>query len=30
VSTTTSATNYGQVTSAGSARVLQLGAKFNF
>jgi Carboxypeptidase regulatory-like domain len=30
ISTVTSATNYGQVTSAGSARVLQLGAKFAF
>lgn len=30
VSTTTSATNYGQVTSDGSPRVIQLGAKFTF
>ena len=30
VSTTTSATNYGQVTSDGSPRVVQLGAKFTF
>ncbi len=30
VSTTTSASNYGQVTSAGAARVLQLGAKITF
>jgi hypothetical protein len=30
VSTTTSATNYGQVTSDGSPRVLQLGAKILF
>jgi hypothetical protein len=30
ISTVTSATNYGQVTSAGAARVLQVGAKFNF
>jgi Carboxypeptidase regulatory-like domain len=30
ISTTTSATNYGQVTSDGSPRVVQLGAKFLF
>jgi hypothetical protein len=30
ISTTTSATNYGQVTSTGAARVLQVGAKFTF
>ena len=30
VSTGLEATNYGQVTAAGDARVLQLGAKFNF
>jgi hypothetical protein len=30
VSTTNSATNYGQVTSDGSPRVIQLGAKFTF
>jgi hypothetical protein len=30
ISTVTSASNYGQITSAGSARVLQLGARFSF
>ena len=30
ISTTTSATNYGQVTSTGAARVIQIAAKVNF
>jgi hypothetical protein len=30
VSTVTSATNYGQVTSTGAARVLQVAAKITF
>jgi hypothetical protein len=30
VATTVGQSNYGQVTSAGSARILQLGAKISF